>query len=154
MMALVVLLGSCSSPEPPAASLDSPEASSPVAVPPDTAATPDAPPETDHTAPQQGGQVVEVGNYHLELVAVPEENSIHLDLFLQTGDTHTAVEGATVIGQVQLPDGSQQQVDFTHDAEGQHYVGLLNTTGSGEHQVTILTDINGEKVNGRFSFIR
>lgn len=160
MVSLVFLLGACASPEPPAANPDSPAATaeSPGATPPATdtpaADTTPSPAATDHSMPQQGGQVVEVGNYHLELVAVPETDKIHLDLFLQTGDTHESIESATVTGQVQLPDGSQTQVAFEYDAEGEHYVAFLPETASGEYKVTILTDISGEKVNGRFSFIQ
>lgn len=152
-VSLGLLLGACASSENPTASLESPAASPSVADSPaaDSATSAEA---ADHSAPQQGGQVVEVGNYHLELVAAPEASGTHLDLFLQTGDTHEAIEGATVTGQVQLPDGSQKQVDFEYDAEGQHYVALLPETASGEYKVAILTDISGEKVNGRFSFTK
>ncbi|WRH67726.1 MAG: hypothetical protein RSE13_05105 [Planktothrix sp. GU0601_MAG3] len=48
--------------------------SSPMATTPATTTTKPAL-ETatkDHSAPNKGGQVVEVGNYHLELVALPE----------------------------------------------------------------------------------
>lgn len=114
----------------------------------------DAPETADHSAPTQGGQVVETGAYHLELVAIPESGGIHLDLFLQSGDTHEAIEGATVTGQVQLPNGDQETVDFEYDADGQHYATLLPETTSGEYKVVILSDINGEKVNGRFSFTK
>lgn len=31
---------------------------------------------------------------------------------------------------------------------------MLPETGSGEYKVAILTDINGEKVNGRFNFTK
>jgi hypothetical protein len=102
----------------------------------------------------QGGQVVETGAYHLELVVLPEASGTHLDLFLQTGDTHAAVEGATVTGQVQLPDGSQQAVDFEYDDAGKHYATLLPETAPGEYKVVVLTTINGKKVNGRFNFTR
>lgn len=78
----------------------------------------------------------------------------NLYLFLQTGDSHEAVEGATVKAQVQLPDGSPQEVDFDYDAEGKHYTATLPATAAGEYNVVILTDINGEKVNGRFSFTK
>jgi hypothetical protein len=151
-ISLGLLLGACArggeqaTSESPAT--NSPVASSPVA---DPTTSPEA---TDHSAPAQGGQVVEVGAYHLELVAAPEASATHLDLFLQKGDTHEAIEGATVKGQVQLPDGSQKEVDFEYDAEGKHYTVLLSEAASGEYKVAVLTDINGEKVNGRFSFTK
>lgn len=153
IISLVLLLGACANGGNQTASSESPAASSSVADSPvtDPATSPAA---TDHSAPQQGGQVVEVGAYHLELVAAPEASGTHLDLFLQRGDTHEAIEGATVTGQVQLPDGSQKEVDFEYDAEGKHYTAMLPETASGEYKVAVLTDINGEKVNGRFSFTK
>ncbi len=100
----------------------------------------------------QGGQVIESGPYHLELVTLKEASGTHLDFYLQKGDTHEAIPGATVTAQIQLPDGSQKSVDFEYDAEGEHYTATLPDTATGEYNVAVLTDINGEKVNGRFNF--
>lgn len=151
-ISLGLLLGACASGREQAAS-DAPAASPSVVSSPvaDPTTSPEA---TDHSAPTQGGQVVEAGQYHLELVTASEASGTHLDLFLQKGDTHEAIEGATVTGQVQLPDGSQKEVDFEYDAEGKHYTAMLPETASGEYKVAVLTDINGEKVNGRFSFTK
>jgi len=156
VLSLSLLLGACANNEDQTASSESAATSPSVteSVASSPVAESAAPEASDHSAPQQGGQVVETGSYHLELVALPESSGTHLDLFLQTGDTHETVEGATVTGQVQLPDGSQQQVDFEYDAEGEHYAALLPETASGEYKVVILTDIGGEKVNGRFSFTK
>lgn len=161
-MILGLLLGACAGGSNQAVTSEAPETTEATEAPSDSSAdntseenSPTATSEaTDHSAPQQGGQVLEVGAYHLEFVAAPEESGTHLDLFLQTGDTHEAIPGATVTGQIQLPDGSQQQVDFEYDAAGQHYAALLPETAPGEYQVVILTDISGEKVNGRFSFTK
>jgi len=150
-ISLGLLLGACASGGEQSAS-ESPAASSSVASSP--AESPAVSSEADHSAPNQGGQVVEVGAYHLELVTAPEASGTHLDLFLQKGDTHEAIEGATVTGQVQLPDGTQKEVEFEYDAEGEHYTAMLPEAASGEYKVAILTDINGEKVNGRFSFTK
>ncbi len=106
----------------------------------------------NHGKPNQGGQVVEAGAYHLELLMVKEENNIHLDFFLQTGDTHTAIPDAKVTAQVQFPDGSQKSYDLAYDAPNKHYATNLSTSVSGEYKIAILTDIKGEKVNGRFNF--
>jgi len=105
----------------------------------------------NHGKPNQGGQVVEAGAYHLELLMVKEENNIHLDFFLQTGDTHAAIPDAKVTAQVQFPDGSQKSYDLAYDAPKQHYATNLPSTASGEYKIVILTDIKGEKVNGRFN---
>ena len=145
---LGLLLGACASGGEQAAS-DAPAAS------PSVGESPAASSEmADHSAPAQGGQVVEVGTYHLELVTSSETNGTHLDLFLQNGDTHEAIEGATVTGQVQLPNGSQKEIEFEYDAEGKHYTAMLSEAASGEYKVAVLTDIDGEKVNGRFSFTK
>lgn len=150
---LSLLLGACTSGGEQATS-ESPAASSSAASSP-AAESPAAPSEmADHSAPSQGGQVVEVGNYHMELVTAPEASGTHLDLFLQKGDTHEAIEGATVTGQVRLPDGSQKEVEFEYDAEGEHYTAMLPEAAAGEYQIAVLTDINGEKANGRFTFTK
>lgn len=152
-VSLGLLLGACASGETQTTSSESPAPSPSIAHSPATNSATSSK-AANHSAPRQGGQVLEVDNYHLEFVAAPEASGIHLDLFLQTGDTHVAIEGATVKGQVQLPDGSQQDVEFEYDPEGKHYAAMLPATASGEYKVVILTDINGKKVNGRFSFIQ
>jgi hypothetical protein len=106
----------------------------------------------NHGHSHQGGQVVEVGAYHLELLMVKEENNIHLDFFLQTGENHAAIPDAKVTAQVQFPDGSQKSYDLAYDAPNKHYATNLPTTASGEYKIVVLTDIKGEKVNGRFNF--
>ncbi len=104
------------------------------------------------TEAQQGGQVVEVGEYHLELVPSVETDGTHVDLYLQQGDSHEPIPDAQVTAQVDLPDGTQQSLDMDYDAEGEHYTALLPSSEAGEYQVAVLSDIDGEKVNGRFSF--
>ena len=123
----------------------------PASTTPETVAT-EAP--ADHSAATKGGQVVETGAYHLELVPLPEADGIHLDLYLQTGDTHEAVAEATVVAQVQLPDGTQQEVPMAYDAAGEHFFAFFPGQAPGEYKTVIQTDINGEKVNARFSFAK
>ncbi|MGQ4646457.1 hypothetical protein [Lyngbya aestuarii] len=100
----------------------------------------------------QGGQVVESGPYHLELLPIVENQGVHLDFFLQNGDDHQAIPDANVKAQIQSPGGESQTVDFTYDAADKHYEAVLPQAEPGEYQVAVQTDINGEKVNGRFSF--
>lgn len=102
--------------------------------------------------PQAGGQVVESGPYHLEFVPETEADGTHMDFFLQKGDNHEAISNANVTAQIQLPDGTQKTLPLTYDAEGKHYTAMLPGNASGQHQVKITSDINGEKVDGRFSF--
>lgn len=100
----------------------------------------------------QGGQVIESGPYHLELLTFKEANNTHIDFFLQKGDNHEPIPNAKVTAQVQLPDGSQKSLNMKYDAQGKHYVAILPNTSPGDYKIAILTDMNGEKVNGRFSF--
>jgi hypothetical protein len=115
--------------------------------------TTEKPATTDvKTTANQGGQVLEVNGYHLELVPVPEATGIHLDLFLQDSESHQAISDAKVTAQVELPNGSQQALEMTYDTAGEHYMAMLPSSDVGEYKVAVLSDIAGEKVNGRFTF--
>lgn len=106
------------------------------------------------SAATEGGQVVESGPYHLELITSNEPTGVHLDFFLQKGDTHEAIADAKVMAQIQSPDGTQESVELSYDAEGAHYTAMLPITAAGDYNVAILSDIGGEKVNGRFTFAK
>ena len=108
--------------------------------------------EKAHGMQMGKGMVVESGAYHLELVPEKEGGATHIDLFLQKGDNHEAIPNAKVAAQVQLPDGTQKTLDMKFDAEGKHYTAKLPSAAAGEYKVAILSDIDGKKVNGRFSF--
>jgi hypothetical protein len=108
--------------------------------------------EKEHGAMSGKGMVVEAGAYHLELMPEKDAGEIHLDLFVQKGDTHAAVPNAKVTAQVQVPDGSQKSLDMKYDAEGKHYTAKLSGATAGEYKVAVLSEINGEKVNARYSF--
>jgi hypothetical protein len=101
-----------------------------------------------------GGQVIESGQYHLEFVAEPQNDVTHLDFYLKKGEKHDTVSNAKVTAQIQLPDGSQKELPLTYEAKEQHYHAVLSEKAAGEYKVAILSDINGEKVNGRFTFKR
>ena len=73
-------------------------------------------------------------------------------MYLQKGDTHEAIPNAKVTAQVQSPDGKQQSLNLTYDAEGKHYTTLFPGTITGQYQVKITADVSGENVNGRFNF--
>ncbi|MGL4882768.1 MAG: hypothetical protein ACRC8K_17175 [Waterburya sp.] len=108
--------------------------------------------QTESHGESHGGQVVETGTYHLEFVPEKEANGTHLDFYLQKGDTHEAVTNAKVTAQVQSPDGKQQSLNLTYDAEGKHYTVLFPGTTTGQYQVKVTADVSGENVNGRFNF--
>lgn len=154
LISLGFILGACANSQEQTTTSENPAASpAPAAAesPASSATTAQADAAHD-TSVSKGGQVVEAGPYHLELVTLKEASGVHLDFYLQQGDTHEAISDATVTGQVQLPDGTQKNVEFEYDAAGQHYVATLSDTAAGEYNVAILTDIKGEKVNGRFNF--
>lgn len=132
------------SPEPTAQTTSSPTAQTPATKTP----------AKDHSASNKGGQVVEVGKYHLELVALPETGGTHLDFYLLTGDNHQSIPDAKVTAQIELPNGEQKTLDLSYDSQGEHYAVLLPGETPGEYKVSVLTDIEGEKVNGRFNFKR
>lgn len=128
---------------------------SPTGATPAESTTPGAAAKTEasgHGAPQKGGQVVESGKYHLEFVPEKEANGIHLDFYVQKGDNHESVPDAKVTAQIQLPDGTQKTLSLTYDAEGKHYTAMLPGKATGQYQVKMLSEIKGEKVDGRFSF--
>ncbi len=145
----LLLLGACSSGN--QAASNAPSAAPSAAASPSTASTTPAQAEKPGGA-TKGGQVVESGAYHLEFVPEKEAKGTHLDFYLQKGDNHEAVPNAKVMAQVQMPDGTQKSLDLKYDAEGKHYTVLLPGTAAGNYQVAILSDIGGEKVNGRFNF--
>ncbi|GAB4176794.1 MAG: hypothetical protein Fur006_08020 [Coleofasciculaceae cyanobacterium] len=148
----LILLGACGNNNQAANSDSSPTNTKPAespAQPTDAAKTE----SSGHAAKLlKGGQVVESGLYHLEFVPGKEENGTHLDFYLQKGDNHEAVPNAKVTAQVQLPDGTQKTLPMTYDAPGKHYAALLPGKASGQYQVKITSEINGEKVDGRFTF--
>ncbi len=138
-LSLLLLVSACGT-APPSSTVTS---SSPTmsASPPTT---------TDHGG--QGGQIIETGQYHLELVVDREEAGLHLDFYIQEGEAHTPVATATVTAEIQQPDGQKVTLPMTYDAEDEHYTARLATALAGEYSVVILSDIKGEKVNSRFRF--
>lgn len=153
----IIAIASCSSPTPETKSSLPNPISTPANPSEQTKAT--APknsdkPNENHGKANQGGQVVEVGAYHLELVAINEDGGVHIDLFLQNGSDHSPIPDAKVSAQVQLPNGTKKSLDMPYKADGKHYGALLSETIVGEYKVVILSEIKGEKINGRFAFKR
>lgn len=106
----------------------------------------------DHGKPQAGGQVIESGPYHLEFVSKKAEAGTHLDFYLQKGDTHAPIADAKVTAQIQLPDGTQKSLPLKYDAAGKHYTAMFVDKAAGDYKVAMLSEIKGERVNGRFNF--
>lgn len=107
-----------------------------------------------HMSPKKGGQVVESGNYHLELVPAKEGSSTHLDFYLLKGDKHEPIANAKVTAELQSPDGKQKTVPFSYDASGKHYGVVVSDKATGQYQVKVTATIGNEKVDGRFNFDR
>ena len=153
----LLALGACSSGTPTSSNSAQTAATKPTeSASPASSPSPSAMKSNDenHSKPKQGGQVIETGVYHLELVVGKEEGGTHLDFFLQKGDNHEAVADAKVTAQVQFPDGTQKSFDLAYDAPEKHYTVKLDGKTAGEYKVVILSDMKGEKVNGRFGFKR
>jgi hypothetical protein len=110
--------------------------------------------EKSHMAPRKGGQVVESGKYHLELVPEKEASGTHLDFYLLQGDNHEIMPNAKVTADIQLPNGQQKNMPFSYDASGKHYAAVVSEKAAGQYQVKITATIGSEKVDGRFKFDR
>jgi len=151
-LASLAVLGACSNSTPTTSSTPVTTVAKSVETPKASSSPSMAKAEAKSDNSKQGGQVIESGIYHLELVPEKEENSTHLDFFLQKSDNHEAIPDAKVTAQVQLPDGTQKNLDLTYDAPAKHYTVALPGKAVGEYKVAILSDIKGEKVNGRFNF--
>jgi hypothetical protein len=108
--------------------------------------------EKSHMAPRKGGQVVESGKYHLELVPEKEAGGTHLDFYLLQADNHEIMPDAKVTAEIQLPDGKLKTVPFNYDASGKHYAAVVSDKAAGQYQVKITATIGSEKVDGRFKF--
>ena len=124
----------------------------------DTNSSPASPPvasqpaSSDPATATKGGQVVKSGAYYLEFIPEKEATGTHLDVFLQKGDKKEPVANAKVTAQVQLPNGKQQTLALKYDAEGKHYAVVSPGKDAGSYPVKVTADINGEKVDGRFTF--
>jgi hypothetical protein len=110
--------------------------------------------EKSHMAPKKGGEVVESGKYHLELVPEKEASATHLDFYILQGDKHEIVPNAKVTADVQLPDGKQKTVPFNYDASGKDYAAVVSEKAAGQYQVKITATVGSEKIDGRFKFDR
>ena len=145
ILATALLLNACSTPTPIAD--NAPPTKTPSIVPTETVEQ-----DKDESHGGQGGQVIETGAYHLELLTLKENDGFHLDFYLQKGTDHTPIPNAVVTGKVQLPDGTQQNIDFEYNDKDKHYTALFSTQVAGDYKLAVLSDIDGEKVNGRFNF--
>lgn len=150
----LLFLGACNN-DANSRNSNSTTATSPVASQPNAstpAASPAATAKTEHPKQSKGGQVVESGPYHLELVTEKEATGTHLDIYLQKGDNHEPIPNAKVTAQVQLPNGKQQTLALKYDADGKHYAVVFPVKDAGSYPMKVTADINGEKVDGRFTF--
>ena len=120
-----------------------------------TAAT-DKPQEVAKTEKKGGaghkGQVVQSGKYHFELSPDLHEGAIHLDTTIH-GDSDKAITNAKLVAQVQSPDGTSKTLPITYNTEEKQYSATLPMSKTnGDYKVAIQAEIDGEKINTRFSF--
>ncbi len=99
-----------------------------------------------------GGQIVEAEGYHLEFLTSKADDGVSLDFMIGKGETHAPVTDAKVTAQVQQPDGTQQALEMKYDAGGKVYKAILPKASAGEYTVAILSNVDGKKMNSRFSF--
>ncbi len=149
----LLLLGACSK-ESKTSDSASNNSTTPTAETASPAATTTAKTDSSKGGKSNGGQVVESGKYHLELVPEKGSNETHLDLYLQKGDNHEAITNAKVTADVQLPDGKLKTLPLSYDASGKHYAAVLKEKVTGQYQVKITATIGNEKADGRFNFVR
>ena len=150
----LLFLGGCSNDNQASNSNSSP-AASPVASQPNAsspAASPAATAKTEHPKQSKGGQVVESGPYHLELLTLKEDTGTHLDVYLQKGDNHEPIPNAKVTAQVQLPNGKQQTLPLKYDAKGKRYAVVFPSKQPGQYPVNMTVNINGLKVESTIIF--
>jgi hypothetical protein len=145
-----LLLGACSNNSPTSSTPNNSLAPATVEISPATGTKI----EKGAESKSRGGQVVESGKYHLELVPEKEASITHLDLYVEKGDTHDVVADAKVIADVQLPGGKQEKLALSYDASGKHYAAALPGKAPGQYQVKVTAIIGTDKADGRFSFSR
>lgn len=150
----VLVLGACSSNAPTSSEPANTTSSPPAASSPEASSNPAAATEkTSSQTSKQGGQVVKAGDYHLEFVPSKEGDGTHLDFFLYKGASTEVIPNAKVTAQVEFPDGTLKELPLKYEPEGKHYGEKLpGASAVGDYKVAILTDVNGEKINSRFSF--
>jgi hypothetical protein len=146
----LLLLGACSK----EVKTTSVPVATPVATAPPAIQTKTVASAGNHLGATKGGQVVESGKYHLELVPEQESTSTHLDFYLLQGDKHEIIPNAKVTADLQSPDGKQKSLTFNYDAKDKHYTALVNEKTVGRYQVKVTATIGSEKVDGRFNFER
>jgi hypothetical protein len=120
------------------------------------AKTPEVKPEAAPPAVQgdstKGGQVVESGKYHMELVPEKATDKTHLDFYLKIDATQKDIPDAKVSGEIVSPDGQQKPITFTYDAKDKHYAADVPSKAKGSYQLKITAKMGNDKADGRFKF--
>jgi hypothetical protein len=156
LMSISLLLGACGTSEQATntqstttTSTEKTETKSPEVAKTEAA---DKPKETAKTGSGHKGQVVQSGKYHFELSPDLHEGAIHLDTTIH-GESDKAITNAKLIAQVQSPDGTSKTLPITYNTEEKQYTATLPMSKTnGDYKVAIQAEIDGEKINTRFSF--
>ena len=99
-------------------------------------------------------QTIETDSYHLEFLPIVTTDGVQLDFHLQDEENHQSIHDAEVTAHIEFPDGERKSLKLTYDSADKGYTAFLPAKMTGEYKVAIQTDIEGEKVNGRFQFDR
>jgi hypothetical protein len=102
----------------------------------------------------KGGQVIESGKYHLELVPQKDADKTHLAFYLKLDATHKDIPDAKVSGIVQTPDSKEAPIAFTYNAKDKHYGADVPGKAPGAYNLKITANVGSDKPNGRFTFNR
>lgn len=149
----VILFGGCASNQPENTIQTQSDSAAKPAGETNTKTETSAEKEHSHGDKKAGGQVVNLGQYHLEFNPDIQKDSTHLDMNLH-GDQDQEITDAKLTAQIQLPDGTKKTLPIPYNTEEKQYTAKLPETATGDYKVVIQTDLKGEKLNGRFSFNR
>lgn len=97
------------------------------------------------------GQSVEVDGYHIELKPHKEDKVTHLDVAVQKGENHEVVIGAKVTAEIKMSDGTSKTLALPYKETEKVYGTGLSDLPPGDYKLIVLSEIEGKKVNARFT---
>ena len=106
---------------------------------------------SDHELHSRGGQIIESDPYHIELVTKNKDAGTELQLFLLHEAEERVIADAQVTANVLPPGGEPQTLELVYEPAEESYKGLIPSAEKGSYNLVVQTEINGEKINSRFS---
>ena len=156
LTSISLLLGACGTSEQATNTQNTTTTSTEKTETKSTTAATDKPQEVGKAEKKGGaghkGQVVQSGKYHFELSPDLHDGAIHLDTTVH-GESDKPITNAKLVAQVQSPDGTSKTVPIAYNTEEKQYTATIpmSKTG-GDYKVAIQAEIDGKKINTRFSF--